>query len=111
MHAKAKVLSVRPPASAGTSSKASRMLLIARDNVPRVNTNRRRISLTKYGMLKRPITATSPVATYTNVTARAVPSSFSASRGTTVSSIACATPGTKNRLRKAVPYCAAGFRS
>jgi hypothetical protein len=52
-------------------------------------------------MHKRPITATSPVATYKNVTARAVPSSFSASSGTTVTSIACATPGTKNRLRKA----------
>src|SRR5215831_128057 len=52
MHAKAKVLSVSPTASAGTSSKASSMLLIAGDNVPRVNTNRRRISLTKYGMLK-----------------------------------------------------------
>jgi hypothetical protein len=47
---KGKGTECKGPANAGTSSKASSMLLIASDNVPRVNTNRRRISLTKYGM-------------------------------------------------------------
>ena len=63
MHAKAKVLSTRPAASAGTWLNASKMLLAASDSVPRVNTKRLRSSLTKYGMLNRPATATRPVPT------------------------------------------------